>query len=257
VTTRLIFFFLVKVISVLLAHDPDEWTRAQTALLHAAFAAGCARFAPSDWGCGHRAYASISLLAAQSRVWGACAAVARESEGRFSWAGFQCGLFMNYLGVGALREGEALAGKRDVGEHFFFVGDMRAEIPLGEGGRVPRVSMTEIGDVGRFVAAACGLERWEERMGMVGETVWMDDVVKMMEQVRGAKVEVVYRPLEKVREEKDTERDWGKIFWLELEEIYARDQEDEGVISPTLNRLCPEIRPMKIKEFLIKFWSEV
>jgi hypothetical protein len=245
-----------KVVSVLLAHDPDEWTRAQIALLRAALDAGCQRFAPSDWGCGHVAYASISLLAAQTRVWDACAAATAAAERRgFEWASMQCGLFMNYLGVGAEREAEALAGKRDDGEHFFFVGAMRAEIPLGEGGVVPRMSMTEIGDVGRFVAAACSLPRWEERMGMVGETVRMDEIVRMVESLRGRRMEVVYRPMERIREEKAREPDWGRVFWLELEEMYARDAEDEGVIRPTLNRLCPDVRPMKLNEYLTRYWS--
>ena len=92
-------------------------------------------------------------------------------------------------------------------------------------------------------------------MGMVGETVGMDEVVRMVEQVRGRRVEVVYRPVERIREEKGREGDWEKVFWLELEEMYARDKEDEGVIRPTLNRLCPDVRPMRIKEYLMKYWS--
>jgi hypothetical protein len=240
---------------VLLAHDPDEWVRAQTALLRGALDARCTRFAPSDWGCGHLAYASVGLLAAQASVWAACERAAGERRGQFEWASMQCGLFMNYLGVGAAREAEAVAGMREDGEHFFFVRGMRAEIPAGEGGGPPRISMTEIGDVGRFVAAACGLDKWEARMGMVGETVRMDELVRMVEEVRGRKMEVVYRSLGRIREEKENEKDLGKVFWLELEEMYARDREDEGVIRPTLNRLCPEVKPIGIKEYLVKYWS--
>jgi hypothetical protein len=69
-------------------------------------------------------------------------------------------------------------------------------------------------------------------------------------------VVVVYRPVERIREVKRREADGGRVFWLELEEMYARDEEDEGVIRPTLNRLCPDVRPMRIKEYLTKYWSE-
>src|SRR4051794_8267095 len=88
-----------QVLSVLLALDPAAWIAAQKALLSAAVAAGATRFAPSDWGCGHAAYASVTLLAGQPGVWDACAEAAAGRPG-FEWASFQCGLFMNYLGVG-------------------------------------------------------------------------------------------------------------------------------------------------------------
>ncbi len=54
----------------------------------------------------------------------------------------------------------------------------RITTPLAENGRPAKLSMTELGDIGRFVAAALDLEegKWEADMGMVGSTVDLEEV---------------------------------------------------------------------------------
>jgi hypothetical protein len=137
--------------------------------------------------------------------------------------------------------------------------DMKAIIPLREDGGIPMISMMEIGDVGRFVAAACDLPPglWQEDFSMVGETLKMDEVVRIIEEVRGKKMNVTYRTIDEIREErKKNIEDEMRVFWLELEETSARDRVGEGVIQPVLNGLCPGVRPMNVKEYISKFWSE-
>ncbi|KAF2182049.1 hypothetical protein K469DRAFT_713128, partial [Zopfia rhizophila CBS 207.26] len=172
-----IFVHCAQVICILLAKD-GTWASTQINLLNACLKAGVSRFAPAEFGPGPLAAPKISMLSDQVAVIEACR-TAKSSHPGFEYAGFHLGLFMNYLGYGAEKEEEALAGKRDDGEFVWHVKDMRAEIPLTKEGKVPSITLTEIGDAGRFVAAACMLEKgkWEEDCSMVGETVRMDEVV--------------------------------------------------------------------------------
>lgn len=165
---------------------------------------------------------------------------------------------MNYLGNGSRNEAEALAGKSNDGEFIFFLKDMKAKIPLTKDGKIPRMTLTEIGDVGRFVSAACALPQgeWKENFGMVGSTIGMIEIVKTIEEVRGGKMNVEHRTFEHVRKEKVECKDEMMLFWLELEEMYAMDEEDRGIIRPVLNELCSDVNPISAEAYIKKFWSE-
>lgn len=195
------------------------------------------------------------MLKSQVDFWAACEEAQKSRHG-FECAGFEVGLFMNYLGKGCSNEREALAGKHDDAEFVYYVRDMKAAIPVKSDGTIPRITMTEIGDIGCFVAAACSLPKWERSFGMVGETLRMDQVVRLIEEVRERKMDVEFRTQEQIRKEKERETNPDRVFWLELEEMYSRDREDEAVIRPTLNRLCPNIKPMGIDDYLRKYWAE-
>jgi hypothetical protein len=60
----------------------------------------------------------------------------------------------------------------------------------GEGEPV-RISMSEIGNVGEFVAASLELERWQRDMNIVGSTMGIDEIVTLAQEVRGRKFDVI------------------------------------------------------------------
>jgi hypothetical protein len=175
----------------------------------------------------------------------------------FEFARFNLGLIMNYLGYGAKDEEGALEGLNDSYVFIFDVKNMKAEIPLTQDGRVPRMSMMRISDVGRFVAAACLLPcgTWQEDFGMVGDINALDEIVRKIEKARGGKMEVVYRSYDQVVEEdrNETEVYPGKM-WTQLEVMMAEDRVGAGTVEPVLNELCPEVRPMSVEEYLETFW---
>jgi hypothetical protein len=249
----------LQVICVLLPKD-GTWCEIQLRLLRASLKAGVTRFAPAEFGCGPLATPHISMLSAQMPVWEACKAAAQDAEAssrKFEWACFHVGLFMNYLGNGCKNEVEALAGKSDDGEFMFYMKDIKAKIPLTKDGKIPKITLTEIGDVGRFVGAACELPygEWKENFGMVGSTLGMDEIVDIIEEVRGKKMNVEYRAFEDVRKEKEECKNEMKLFWLELEEVCAMDEEGSGIISPILNGICPNVKPMTAEGYIRKFWN--
>ncbi|KAF2740278.1 NAD(P)-binding protein [Polyplosphaeria fusca] len=245
------------VLSVLLAKD-GTWASTQISLLNASLRAGVSRFAPAEWGCGTRASARIEMLAPTVEVMNACREAKEQNPG-FEYAGFHLGLFMNYLGYGARKgEEEALNGLNDSWVFVWDVKGMKAAIPLTKEGKVPKVSMMEIGDAGKFAVAACLLPKgqWQEDFSMVGDTVALDEVVKIVEQVRGKKMDVTFRSYEQVVEEMDKEEIvYPNKFWGELEEMQCRDLVGEGIMEPILNNRCPDVKPMTVKDYVGKFWS--
>ncbi|KAF2015095.1 NAD(P)-binding protein [Aaosphaeria arxii CBS 175.79] len=245
------------VISTLLAID-GTWASTQLSLLSACIRAGVSRFAPAEFGLGPLSAHHIALVSPQVEVMNACREAKLQNPATFEYAGFHPGLFMNYLGYGAPDQEEALHGFEDNWEDsWFHVNTMKAEIPLTKEGEVPRITMTELRDVGRFVAAACLLPDgfWQEDFSMVGETLRMDEIVKVIEKVKGGKVEVMYRKYDELAAlTKREENPWRK-FWYELEGAIARDTKGEAFVDPILNGLFPDIKPVSIEEYLTKYWT--
>ena len=245
-------------LSTLLATD-GTWASTQIRLLKAGLAVGITRFAPADWGIGPKSTPLIEMLSPQEQVWDECKKTAAEHPGRFEWAAFHLGLFMNYLGLGCPNK-DALAGLQDEYKFIWDVENMHAEIPLTEKGDIPRITLTELRDVGKYVSFACDLPfgQWKQDMGMAGDTRTMDEVVTIIEKVRGRKMEIAYRPLEKISNERKAASDPVKKFWLELEEAYARDRDDEGFFATPLNDMAEgQVKPLSVDDYVKKYWGGV
>lgn len=191
-------------------------------------------------------------------VMDACLA-AQEDHPELEIAGFHIGLFMNYLGFGAPHnEEEAVHGIAFEWPVIWDMRNMKASIPLSPKGNIPRLSLTEIGDVGRFTAAACLLPKgeWKKEFNFVGETIRMDEVVKIIEKVRGEKMEVNFRPYNQIVEEEAKETvEWPNKFWLQAELVHGLDDAGEGVVEPVHNDLMPQVQPLSVEKYLMKFWS--
>ncbi|KAL5351280.1 hypothetical protein ACLOAV_003132 [Pseudogymnoascus australis] len=261
------------VISVLLIPNPPLFVQAQLNLLTAAEAAGCRRFAPSEFALPYHAHARVDLDAAvKIPVW---QEILSRSSAALDVALFPCGMFMNYLGIGC-PEGEngqnraaALAGFSE-GPFLFHLEEGWVEVPVLQGaeansdtdnaaGIYPLVTATDIRDVGRFVVAAIDLEEpWAGReLGMAGSTMRFDEVVQLCEKYTGRSLEVrrvTRKQLEARLSDIPPDLVEGIIPRMEcqLSMVYC---DGDGHVDPALNRLCPWIRPMTIEAFLKKYWS--
>lgn len=261
------------VISVLLIPNPPLFVQAQLNLLTAAEAAGCRRFAPSEFALPYHAHARVDLDAAvKIPVW---QEILSRSSTALDVALFPCGMFMNYLGIGC-PEGEngqnkaaALAGFSE-GPFLFHLEEGWVEVPVLQGaeaksdtddaaGIYPLLTATDIRDVGRFVVAAIDLEEpWAGReLGMAGSTMRFDEVVQLCEKYTGRSLEVrrvTRKQLEARLHDIPSDLVEGIIPRMEcqLSMVYC---DGDGHVDPALNRLCPWIRPMTIEAFLKKYWS--
>lgn len=203
------------------------------------------------------------LAAAKVPVWEAC-----EKSG-IEWSRFNVASFMNYLGIGCgQNEDEACAGvdrEGDMpdGSGSFLVSMVSnsVELLVKDDGAVPRVTMTEIGDVGRFVARALELEDWERDMDIVGDTVRLDEVVEIAERVTGKRFDVNRlgrREMEKQLETLVDESDMLKRMWVQLKIMMLGDEVGCfgcGVLNPVANKLCPGVRAVSIEGYLTKYWG--
>jgi hypothetical protein len=108
--------------------------------------------------------------------------------------------------------------------------------------------------VGAFVAAAVGLEKWEEEMGMGGETTTYNEVVRKVKEM-GRKMKVTYKSrewLEGEIEKEGSNEDGGRRFYLQAMLAVAKG---EGEIKMRLNELVPEIKPWGVDKFLATWWG--
>ncbi|RHZ60623.1 hypothetical protein CDV55_105778 [Aspergillus turcosus] len=241
------------VLSVVLIPGPESITY-QLNLLHAAIDAGCRRFAPSEFALCEQAQAQVDLLKPKNVVWEAVKG--KVEEGLIDAARFPCGMFMNYLGIGigGEREKEARAG---FAEGAFLV-HLDAEpayvvVPVREDGSAPRLTLTDIRDVGRFVAAALEMEEWGGReLGMAGDTVGFDELVRLCERYTGKKVEVRWVRMQQLEDrlKEISDEDVLKRMDCQIAMVCARDG---SVVPGVLNEVC-KVQPVKVEEFLHKHW---
>lgn len=164
------------------------------------------------------------------------------------YTNFATGIFMNTYVTGTPRgQTEALEGLRP----WNFVINMKdgtADIP-GDGNA--KVTMTTMGDVGKFVTAALDLEKWEEEMGMVGETLTYNEAVKIAEEVQKRKFLVRYKTTVEMQEMTKAEDRLVKFTY----QVFVALAKGHGVVRPTLNEACPEVKPFTLKPWLEKWWG--
>ncbi|KAF2845450.1 hypothetical protein T440DRAFT_472591 [Plenodomus tracheiphilus IPT5] len=272
------------VVSVTSAYDGTQ-AQIQTKLLHASVQAGCNRFAPAQWGFGTKSWEHIGFIKEEGElVWNECV----KSKSNIESAKFNIGSFMNYIGLGiytasatriendtmlqqlragggyAAGEDEAIQGLQRQGDlkdgSGAFLVSMKnaiAELPIKEDGQWPRISMISMRDVGRFVVASLHLPKWEEDMTMVGDTLTVHELLAHAEAVTGKtfQVDVAKKSDQQRRLGEVAQEDFMARAWIEFKLAYIRDLDDEVIPRPVVNRLCPEVRPISVREYMEAHWT--
>lgn len=243
------------VVSTHLILGPDSVT-SEINLLHAAEEVGCKRFAPSSWALEKRVHPDVDIDHAKLSIWDAV--MEAVEKGSIDAGLFPCGAFMNYLGMGSPYAVEALAGLKE-SPHMFHLGDPqgpRIDVPV-QNGQFPSLTMTDIRDIGKFVVAALEMEdAWGGmELGMSGDTLGFTELVDLCEKQLGKKVEVNRIEVSQL----DTlieGLDLGD-FLTRMGYQYARTCALGGsvVTKPALNSLCPQVRPLCVKDYLAQYWS--
>lgn len=249
-------------ISVIKEYDQGRMVMCHQTMLEAAKAAGVRRFAPSEFGMGPLTKQKMDWRQSKQTIWELC----RQSG--LHCTRFSLGIFMNYLGQGcpADRREAALAGLDD-----YLMLDLvdiqagHALIPITDQGQPARISMCELGDVGRFVAAALNLDEWQEELSMVGSTTTMDEVVWMAERMGRlmktqtlTKKQAQQRIMEidrQLQQQYSLKASRARIL-AQTMEYMCDDQVGSAIVRPILNDLCPEVQPMPFDEYLTMYWSD-
>lgn len=170
---------------------------------------------------------------------------------------FRCGMFMNYMafGSGKTKLLQGLVGKPIIWD----VENHTAEPSIKDDGSYPKLSMTELSDVGKFVAAACDmpLGSWKPTMGMVGENIGVDEVLKLLEAKSGARYET--KTVDKEQLEERASRiegpgsnfeDIGIKLTSQMELLFLEEKKGMELSEPTVNKLCLNVKPHSVERFL-------
>ena len=92
---------------------------------------------------------------------------------------------------------------------------------------------------------------------MVGDTLTMGELLTHAEAVTGKKFQVdVIKPRD-LEMKLSAQDDFMGLMWAEFKLAYTRDLEDEVVLQPVVNRLCPAIIPMSARQYMEEYWSSV
>lgn len=229
------------VLSTIGSSNQDETRGSQLAIIAAAKEAGVKRFAPSEYAI--RDYKDWDFYAGKIPVLEATKASGME------YTQFTCGIFMNYLGTGTPKgETEVLSGLRP----WNFVINTKAGTADLPGDGNSKLTFTRLQDVGKFVAAALDLDKWEDEMGMVGSTMSYNEVIDAIEKV--TKRKMLVKNNSEVELKKLIKEDKGAVFYNQVRLSIAQGKMP---VEPTLNKLAPEVRPWTVEEFLEKYWSGV
>nr|POE73050.1 hypothetical protein CFP56_30989 [Quercus suber] len=225
---------------------------AQLPLLRAAEAAGVQRFAPSEF--AGKGYDGIAFYAPKATVWAACQA------SPVACTRFHVGLFMSLFAKGTskgrtevgVREGretgqeEALAGLRP----WTFVLDMvagTADLPVDG---AAEVVFTEPRDIGRFLFRALDLDTWPEDLGMRGDVASFKEVVALAEKVQQRKFSITENSIQSM--EAEMEKNPAKTFYNQGR---IRLAEGWGMVDDDLNRAFPDLKPVRLEEWMEKWWG--
>ncbi|KAE9390481.1 NAD(P)-binding protein [Gymnopus androsaceus JB14] len=244
------------IISTIASVDtPEGFIGAQESLLRAGLSVPTfRRFAPSEFAVDSEQVKGVKLYQTKLPILRSLEEVKAERGDSFEYSRFNCGIFMNYLGFGNTKpEGHKAFGHL---AHFPYMIDLskqKADVP-GDGEK--EIVYTRVEDVGKFVAAATQLEVWEKYNDMAGEVMTINQVIRICEEIRGAKFDVKYNTREDIVAKMSPNSDIATLMANFQWEFYlAYIDGDCDIKRPiNLNKLV-DVKPMGVREFLEQWWT--
>ncbi|KAK7459654.1 hypothetical protein VKT23_009636 [Stygiomarasmius scandens] len=240
-----------------LVSEPSQFIAAQENLLQAALnVPSVHRFAPSEFAIDSE-HTDIPLYKTMKRpiLQSLRRAKAERSSSPtpFEFTKFNCGIFTNYFGYGSPKSKPGFSPHGHL-KAFPYVVDIStgtADVP-GDGNN--KICYTTAEDVGRFVAEATQLEKWEEDSTMMGDLVTINEVIAMAERITGKTITPKYNTLEDLQARMDPNpTSWMGNFYLDAFVHVIKGEQPQT--SATLNELT-SVKPMSVEQFLQKWWGK-
>jgi len=210
-----------------------------------------------------------------------------ENEDKIEFARFNNGMFMNYFGLGIfnprtspdsevtlqeMTDGEGYAGHVDEAVQGLHPdGDLKdnsgafllaltsgiAEVPVTDDGQWPTLVVSNIKDIGDFVAASLDLPKWERNMNIVGDSLTMGELLEIAAEVTGKKFDVSKVTAVELKKHQAglQPHQFMEQIWAELKLSYCRNEDGCTVFEPVVNGLCPDVKPVSVREYLQTHWS--
>lgn len=232
------------------------------------------RMISSDWGVPTRPqcvllfpWPSLSVTNSICRDLGSIPSVAHKHAAKaaldqttsLQHTRFFNGYFMDYWGIP--RVPSYLARTPLV--FWLDIANNKAAIPGS--GNVP-VVFTHTRDVAKFVAAALDLPKWEEETYVKGDKLTWNEFVKLVEEVKGEKIEVVYDGVEMMKKGETTELPAQVPMYQFIPKQFLSGMAagmglwfEEGLFDMKPAKWLDEelgIEALKVKEMLVKAWGK-
>jgi hypothetical protein len=170
------------------------------------------------------------------------------------WTAIYPGIFMEYYVPGLPTYNNIYAINIDVESNM-------AGIPGS--GDVP-ITLTYSADIGKYIAALQGLDKWERDYRIAGDTKTWHEVIAIIEKGKGVKLDVEYDSMEKlqkgqVRDLPSYQKTYamlggGELAKSTVQGMYAQFGQwmEQGEFmykdGPILNNVFPEIKPLAFEE---------
>ncbi|KAF4341686.1 hypothetical protein FBEOM_4359 [Fusarium beomiforme] len=236
------------VISALRVYDPAS-SEAESNLVKATDQASTTkRFVASAWGIQYADTTSVGQARGRTLV--------ELRTTSLEWTRFNNGFFLDYYGPPSFKSYmNRVAWAIDIA-------NKKAGIP-GTGNEP--MTFTYTFDVAKFVVAALDMPKWDELMYCYGEKTTWNQFLKQAEEARGCKFDVSYDPLEKLQKGEVTSLPFNEgtadfprnvleglmSFWG----LYVLEGKYDMPTDKALNKIFPDIQPLKVKDVL-GLWRE-
>ncbi|KAH7420025.1 hypothetical protein BKA64DRAFT_652219 [Cadophora sp. MPI-SDFR-AT-0126] len=239
-----------------LSLQSQEHSDAQIGLIHAAAASSTVkRFAPSEFGIPYQEKHVAALPLVAFKV----AALAELKKTNLEYTLFSNGYFADYFG---------LPKAKSYLKPFVAVLDIGHKVAGIPGSGNTPAAFTTTGDVGKFVVASLGLEKWSEESTIIGDKKTWNEVLAIAEKVTGSKFQTSYDPVEKLQKGEITELPSHVHFYPffpkpALQGLLASfgiwfesgDFDLSTSRGAYLNDIFPDIKPTSLEEVITEGWA--
>ncbi|KAF9067215.1 hypothetical protein BDP27DRAFT_1196254, partial [Rhodocollybia butyracea] len=212
------------------------------------------RFVPSEFAIdSERVTPTVKLYQIKLPILASLRQVKQERPDTFEYSLINCGVFMNYLGFGNTKsEGHKAHGHLASFPYIFDLSKKTADIP-GDGEK--QIVYTRAEDVGKFTAAATQLETWEEHLDMAGDVLTMNEMVRLLEEIRGEKFSVKRNSREEILARMSSSDSEGFMQNFHEEFFLAFVDGCCDISRPiNLNKLV-DVKPITVRQYLEQWWG--
>ncbi|RDK42858.1 nmrA-like family protein [Aspergillus phoenicis ATCC 13157] len=175
------------------------------------------------------------------------------------WAPVYNGTFLEYIAPPTLKSYHP---------HSVLVLDVEHNIAAIPGDGNTPITFSYTFDIARFVVAALDLEKWPQELRIVGDELTFNELLKLAEEVKGVKFDVVYDDIMKLKASQITElpghfKSYNKFpkdrlqWFLAIFETWMATGQARVAREGSLNEIFPDIKPLTARQVMEQYWKSV
>ncbi|KAL8687281.1 MAG: hypothetical protein Q9218_006503 [Villophora microphyllina] len=232
------------------------WGPPQIALIDAAAQAGVRRFAPAEFEGPAALRPATDALDRGKRS--ALERLRYYQTRGMQYTSFVCGILYERFGPGGMIASRigVRSGIGGEGDYLMNISQRRAQIPYGTNGQPATICVTSAEDVGKFVAAAIGLQSWPPELRMRGDRMNVSRLVHIAETIRGRPFEKAQYNSQSMQSELQLAQASGAIQQqLRVISLIATANGRFDYANANLNTMV-DVTPKRFQTWLQEVWAD-